>query len=316
MEYFTNPKIDFISKRTLFFFVSISVTIIGIIFVLFLGVEYGIDFEGGTEIAVKFSKTVDTEHIRKAIDGTGLTGSEIKSYGKENQYLIRIKESERASELVQEALRKTFSDMDLTILKVDKIGPKIGSELRGQAYLAVLLSVVAILIYIAFRFDFVFGLGAIVAMAHDLLVTFAIVIVAHHAGLMNLEINQSILAAFLTVVGYSINDTVIIFDRIRENKDRYKGKNFINMVNTSINETLSRTVNTVGTVLIVLIIMIFFGGPVLEGFAFTMTIGVITGTYSSIYIASSFVIWYLEKVKKIDLSTGIEKKGVFSSAKA
>jgi preprotein translocase SecF subunit len=263
-----------------------------------VGVEYGIDFLGGMEIAIRIDKPIHTDQLRKIIDQV-VKDAEIKSFGRDNQYLIRIKESTGESKKVIEELKKNFNQGELTILKEDTIGPKIGKELRGQAIIAVILAIIAMLIYIAFRFEFIYGLGAIIALIHDVIFTFSIINVVQHFGWINLEFNQQILAALLTVVGYSVNDTVIIFDRIRENKVKHKGMNFVKMINLSINETLSRTVNTVLTVVLVLLTMVVLAGPVLQGFAFTMLIGIIIGTYSSTYIASSFVIWYLEKVKKV-----------------
>ena len=310
MQFFHGTKIDFVGKRQIFFVVSAVLIVVGIASVLGLGVQYGIDFEGGTEIGVKFSQTVEAENIRSAVDGAGFNGSEIKSFGKENQFLIRVKDSEDAPTIVNQALVKAFPGVDIETLKVDKIGPKIGKELRTDAFIAVLLAVVAILIYIGFRFEFVFGLGAIVALFHDVIITFSIITLVGHTGIINIEVNQTILAGMLTVVGYSINDSVIIFDRIRENKEVKKGTDFIYMVNLSINETLSRTVNTVLTSVLVLITLVLFGGPVLQGFAFTMLVGLITGTYSSIYIASSFVIWYLEKIKKVKVQGTGERSSI------
>ena len=170
--------------------------------------------------------------------------------------------------------------------------------MRGQALWAILLSVIAIMIYIAFRFQFVFGLGAIVALIHDVLITFIFIVVFQKITGLSLEINQAILAGMLTVLGFSINDSVIIFDRIRENKEISKGISFVNLVNKSLNETLSRTVNTSITSILVLSILIFFGGESLQGFAFTMAVGFIVGTYSSLFIATPFVIWYLQNIKK------------------
>lgn len=312
MQFFHETKIDFVGKRQLFFIISAAILIIGLLSTIVLGVEYGIDFEGGTEIAVSFpnDKPIETEQIRDAVNKGGLTGTEIKSYGSGNQFLIRVKDSEKAPTIVSESLKNypAFSGMNIETLKVDKIGPKIGSELRSQAFIAVFLSVLAILIYIAFRFEFTFGIGAIVALIHDVILTFTVLVIVNYFTPMRLEFDQSILAGMLTVIGFSINDTVIIFDRIRENREKYKGRNFIQMVNTSINETLSRTINTVLTAVLVLLSLVFFGGPVLQGFAFTMLVGIITGTYSSIYIASSFVIWFMEKVKKVDLDKGIDSK--------
>ncbi|MFC2130834.1 protein translocase subunit SecF [Bacteroidota bacterium] len=301
MQFFSKTDINFVEKRNIFFVVSVVIIVFGILATIILKPVLGIDFAGGTEIALDFHKSIQTEQIRQSIESSGIKGGEIKSFGKENQFLIRIKESTKAETLVDDVLRNKFPDYKIEMLKVDQIGPKIGKELGLQALFAVLLAVVAILLYIAFRFEFMFGLGAVAALLHDVIITFTFIVIFHHIGIIDLEINQSIVAALLTVVGFSINDTVIIFDRIRENRERFKGFDFIKMVNQSINETLSRTVNTVGTVLLVLIPVVVFGGPVLEGFAFTMLIGIITGTYSSVYIASSFVIWFMQKVKKVDL---------------
>ncbi len=170
------------------------------------------------------------------------------------------------------------------------------------------------LIYIGLRFEFTFGLGAIIALVHDVIFTLGMIVIFDKLGIINLEINQGIVAALLTVVGYSVNDTVIIFDRIRENREKHKGIPFAKIANLSINETLSRTIITVLTVLIVLLVMDFFSGPVLQGFAFTMTVGVIVGTYSSIYIATSFVLWYMKKVKKINIEEDIAKQTVAAKA--
>ncbi len=314
MRWFEKTNINFVASRKIFVYLSFILILSGIIVSFIVGVQYGIDFQGGTEIAIEFEKPIPTEALRDAIEGAGFTGSEIKSFGQENQYLIRVKESEKAPQMIEELLKNKFPEIEFKTLKIDKIGPKIGAELREQAFIAVILAVAAILIYIAFRFEFTFGLGAIVALIHDVIFTFTTIVIVNHLTPLNLEINQSILAAMLTVVGYSINDTVIIFDRIRENREVHKGLAFTKLVNLSINETLSRTVNTVGTTLLVLVTMVVFGGPVLQGFAFTMLVGIIIGTYSSIYIASSFVIWYFEKVKKINVE-GVDKKVATATAK-
>lgn len=314
MQFFSKTNIDFVGKRKSFFILSISVIVAGIISIFALGIDYGIDFVGGTEMAVEFQKPIQTEQIRKAIEVPGLTGTEIKSFGQENQFLIRLKESGDAPTIVDSLLKSKFPDYGVQNLKVDKIGPKIGAELRNQAFIAVFLSIIAILLYIGFRFEITFGLGAIVALIHDVLITFSLIVVIHQFGLIDLEVNQSILAAMLTVVGYSINNTVIIFDRIRENKDTHKGMNFLKLVNLSINDTLSRTVNTVVTVFLVLVTLTLFGGPVLQGFTLTMLIGVLVGTYSSFYISNGFVIFYLEKVKKINFDASSSDKKAIAKA--
>lgn len=303
MNFFNKTNIDFIGKRRTWFMVSIVVCAIGII-LPFFGVKYGIDFTGGTEGAVAFKTPVATQQVREAMDKAGLGGSEIKDYGKPGQYLIRVGQAADAPDRMLNGLKAAFPNNEITVLKMDKIGPKVGAELRTQALLAVVLSVIAILIYIAFRFEFVYGMGAIIAIVHDIIVAIAAVVIVQKLGLFNLDADQSVLAALLTVIGFSINDTVIIFDRIRENKERHKNMPLIPLMNLSINETLSRTVNTVLTVVIVLVVMVLFGGEVLRGFSFVMLIGILTGTYSSIYIASAFVVWYLEKVKKVNVESG------------
>lgn len=302
MRFFHNTTIDFVGKRQTFFFVSAILITLTVIGAIIIGPVMGIDFAGGTEIGVKFENTVTAEEVRSAIESSNFDGAEIKSFGTANAYLIRVKDSDDAPSLVKNALDTKFANNPHTTLKVDKIGPKIGNEMRTNGLIAIILAVVAILIYIGFRFEFIFGLGAIVALVHDVLFTFTLIVIINKTGLFNLEINQSTLAALLTVVGFSINDTVIIFDRIRENLEKLKGKKLTEVINISINETLSRTVNTTLTAALVLVTIVLFGGPVLEAFALTMLIGFIVGTYSSIYIASSFVLWYNDRNKKLEVA--------------
>jgi preprotein translocase SecF subunit len=310
MQFFHNTHIDFIGKRKFFYILSIVVTVLGLVVAFVRGVDYGIDFEGGTEVAFEFVRPVPLDQVRAAIDAGGFSGAEIKSYGKANQGLIRVKGTHeqvnagdrvtKVSDRLREALVKAFPDDKVTILRSDNIGPKIGEELRYKALYAVLASIVAILAYITFRFEILFGLGAIIALVHDVLVALAFAVIFNGVFGLNLEMNQGILAAFLTVVGFSINDTVIIFDRIRENRTLHRGENLLMLINRSINETLPRTFNTSLTVALVLVILLIFSGEVLRGFAFTMLVGIITGTYSSIYIASSFVVDALIAQKKLD----------------
>lgn len=303
MQLFDKTNIDFVSYRKVFIYISGLVLIIGVIAAFIFPPEFGIDYTGGSEVAVKFSKDIHTDALRNAISSAGLKNAEIKSFGPDNQYLIRVKEFGDVQIKIQNALEK-IPNNSFTILKVDKIGAKIGGEMRMQAFLAIILAIIAMLIYIGFRFEFAFGIGAMVALVHDVFVAITFIMVFNSLGIMDLEINQTLLAALLTVVGYSVNDTVIVFDRVRENRELHKGMNLIKLINLSINETLSRTVNTVTTVVITLVVLLLFGGPVLMGFAFTMLVGILVGTYSSVYIASNFVIWYFERIKKQDLETG------------
>ncbi|MEO5929906.1 MAG: protein translocase subunit SecF [Candidatus Kapaibacterium sp.] len=308
MQFFHNTHIDFIGKRKFFYILSIVITVLGLVVAFVRGVEYGIDFEGGTEAAFEFAKIVPNESVRAALDNAGFTGEEVKTYGQENRVLIRVKNDKNStsrnvnqvSERITAALVKAFPGNKVKVLKTENLGPKIGEELRYNALKAVIASIIAILIYISIRFEFLFGLGAIIALVHDVLVAFAFAVIFNGVFGLNLEMNQGLLAAFLTVVGFSINDTVIIFDRIRENRTLHKNENLLMLMNRSINETLPRTINTSLTVALVLVILLVFSGEVLRGFAFTMLIGIITGTYSSIYIASAFVVDALIYQKKLD----------------
>lgn len=315
MQFFGKTNIDFVSNRKAWVIFSVSFIVIGIVLAFVLPPKFGIDYTGGSEVAISFKKNINTDQVRKVINSAGISNAEIKSFGEANQFLIRVQSVGDIQTQIQNALDK-ITDNPSTILKVDKIGAKIGGELRFQAFIAVILAMIAMLLYIGFRFEFVFGLGAIIAMMHDVFVVISFILIFNAAGIMNLEINQQILAAILTVVGYSINDTVIIFDRVRENIGLHKGMNMIKLFNLSVNETLSRTVNTVLTVVITLVVLLAFGGPVLEGFSFTMLVGILVGTYSSIYIASNFVIFYHERIKKEDLETGwAEEKAKMKMAK-
>ena len=302
MQIFHKTNFDFVSKRKIFLTLSIIFIVGGMLISGLLGLDYGIDFEGGVEMAVKFEKPINTERIRAAVTGIGIQGAEVKSYGAENQYIIRIKKSEQSAREIAETINNAIPEHDMTLLKVDEIGAKIGGELRNQAIIAIVLALLLLLIYIAFRFEFNYGLGAILAILHDIVVTFTVAISLHKLGVVTMEINQIFLAAMLTVIGYSINNTVVIFDRIRENNVLMKGKDFIFIVNSSVNETLSRTVITVITMLLALVTLIIFGGPVLLPFALIMTLGTVFGVYSSIYVSSSFIIWFQErKTKKASL---------------
>ncbi len=306
MRFFRKTNIDFIGKRRTWYYVSTFITLAGIIWALFRGVEYGIDFAGGTEVQLQFQKNVGIEEVRSALDKASIRGAEVKYYGKdESGVLIRVREGAQGAQAGSEATKKVLSAIDqgfptnkAQLLQEQHIGPKIGAELRQKAILAVLFTCIVILIYLAFRFRFVYGLGAVIAIVHDVLVAFAFAVICN--GLvpwLNLEMNSTLLAAFLTIVGFSVNDTVIIFDRIREDQRKYKGQGLKEIMNRAINETLPRTIITSGTVFLTLLVLFIWGGEVLRGFAFTMLIGVITGTYSSIFVASAIAYDWLERDK-------------------
>ena len=298
MRFIKKTNIDFFGKRRIWYTLSTCMVIIGVISVLFGGMDYGIDFKGGTEIVIAFKERVDIGSIRNALAKVGLGKSEIKTFGSESNILIRTSEQAEGTiigDKIKTAIKNASPNQRFEVLKEDKIGPKIGQELRRDALYAVLWSILAMLIYIAFRFKFAYGLGATVALVHDVFATFGFLSIANRIipGL-NIEITQEVLAAFLTLVGVSVNDTVIIFDRIRENEKIYRSMPLEQIMNKSVNDTLSRTLITSGTILLVLFVLLFFGGEVLRGFALTLTFGLITGTYSSIYIASAFVLDWTE----------------------
>lgn len=303
MQFFKKiPNIDFLGKRKLFYIISVAITIAGLVAAFVRGVEYGIDFAGGTEAAISFSKVVEIDKVRSSLDASGFQGTEVKSYGGANQLLVRVENAKdgnadslaanatRTAERVKGVLVSAFPGTDIAILKSGYISPKIGSELRTQALIGLVISLAALLLFITIRYEFVLALGAIIAMIHDILVTFSFVVICNGLFGLNLEMNQGMLAAFLTVVGFSINDTVINYDRVRENIKLHRGENLLHLINRSINETLSRTILTGVCVILVLLILLFFSGEVLRGFAFTMLIGLITGTYSSVYIASALAV--------------------------
>ncbi len=306
MRAFGKTNIDFMGKRKLWYTVSSAVILVGMISLLIKGVDYGIDFLGGTEMVVQFTNPVKIADVRSAMDKIGFGKAEIKSYGSERDVLIRTVEQGEGTtigERIRGGLKDNFPNEQFTVLKEDKIGPKVGAELRRDAAYAVIASLAAICLYVAFRFKFIYGVGAVVALFHDVLVTLGLVSIFD--GLtpqFNLEISQNMIAAFLTLVGLSVNDTVVIFDRIRENQKIFRSMGLIEVINKSLNETLSRTIITSSTIFIVLVVLLVFGGEVNRGFSFALVIGIVTGTYSSIYIASAIVVeWSIRGKKKAQL---------------
>lgn len=292
--------------------ISLIVTILGVGAAIPL-IDLGIDFTGGTEVKMAFrNNTVTTDQVRATVGALGYSGSEIKSYGADGEYLIRVQATGNASEVsasIVEGLQKNFPNDVVELLGANNVEKKVSGELALESVIAVAVSFLLMLIYIGFRFEFVMGLGSIVALLHDVLMAFAVSVLFNKLGLINLELSINSIAAYLTILGYSINDKVVVFDRIRENREKHKGMSLSELINLSINETLARTLITGVSVLAALLVMVMFGGDVLEGFAFTMFIGIVIGTYSSIYIAASFVIWYTDRIKH-------KKVGSVGTAKA
>jgi preprotein translocase SecF subunit len=301
MRFFRKTNFDFIGKRRWFYLLSATVIGIGLVSLFTKGLDFGIDFLGGTELVVRFDRGVAIGEVRAAMERSGFGRAEIKSFGGPNEILIRTTEQGEGGtigERMRAGLKAAYPDNPFTVLREDKIGPKIGAELRRDAIYAILASLAAILLYIGFRFKFIFGVGAVVALFHDVVLTLGLVSIFN--GIVpgfNLEIDQNMIAALLTLVGLSVNDTVVIFDRIRENQKVHRSMGFVELINKSINDTLSRTIITSGTVFVVTLLLLIFGGEVNRGFAFALTVGISTGSYSTIAIASAVVVEWYERTK-------------------
>ncbi len=371
MKVLDNLNIDFISKRKIAYIISGTLILLGLLSLAFRGLELGIDFKGGTDIALKFDNPISISEIRTELETLGLGNIEVKTFGGESGILVRTELQSVPTEVystvissIQNSIMKfepnakptisdstdksvTFNFVDMAIIesvdsklqhdgyqtsrlddnhliirvgiadwiegalrnqmpknhfvvqKEDHVGPKIGGELKQDSIISVILALGAILIYLGFRFKFVFALGAVVALFHDVLITLGIFALLHGVipGL-NLEISISVVAAFLTIVGYSINDTVVVFDRVRENIKIHKTAPLKDNMNNAINKTMRRTLVTSLTTLFVVTVLLIFGGDVLRGFAFALTLGILVGTYSSIFVASSFVYEYVQRTQK------------------
>jgi len=289
MQFFQTPNINFIAKRKIAFVLSSTLLLIGLIsLIIHGGPNYGIDFKGGTSIVIKFDGQVSIPQIRGALTAVDLGKSEIKRFGKTNEFLIYIAQQESVSAVemarkVEQTVGESIKGITYEIEKIDVIGPRIGEELRKAAVLAIFIALILILIYVGWRFEVVFATGAIIALFHDVLITLGAF------SILNFEISLKEIAAFLTIVGYSLNDTIVVYDRIRENLKVLRSDNLETIINKSINQVLSRTIITSLTTFTVVLILFLFGGKVLHGFAFAMLLGVIVGTYSSIFVASPIV---------------------------
>lgn len=302
MRFFKKTNIDFLKYRRTMYFVSAAVILVGIASLFIKGIDFGIDFRGGTEIVLSFDTPPSVEEIRTALRTVGLSQSEIKSFGAANDVLIRtVEQTEGISDRIKGALQTAFPAQSFEVLKEYRIFPRISEELRRDAFYAIVASLIVILAYIAVRFKFIYGVGAVVALFHDVLVALGVLsLIDGVFPFLNVEITQEVMAAFLTLVGISVNDTVVVFDRVRENLKIYRTMPLYEVINKSLNDTLSRTIITQGTVLLVLLTLLLVGGEVTRGFAFTLTVGTIVGTYSSIYIASAIVLDWNLRQKKVN----------------
>jgi preprotein translocase subunit SecF len=297
LRLFGNAHYDFIGVRRFAYGVTAALLLPGLLFLLIKGLNYSIEFTGGTLLQVQSQKPVNVGDLRSGLDREGLHGAEIQNFGAQNEYVIRARvakpggdanDTQATAEAVRSALDKVLGAGNYTVVRTEAVGPKVGGELRQKAFLAIFLSFFAVLAYLAYRFEWRFGLAAVIATAHDILATIAFI------GVLRLEVSLTVVAAVLSMVGYSLNDTIIIFDRVRENLHRYKHDSFEQILNRSINETLPRSVLTHGTTLATLLALTVFGGEVIRPFALVMFFGVFTGTFSSIYIASP-VLMAIEK---------------------
>ena len=297
MEISNRPtEINFMGKIRAAMIFSIIMILAGMVSIgMHGGLNFGIDFSGGTLVQLQFKTAPDIDDIRDGLKSIDLGESTIQEFGSENDILIRVQRSEEKLEevghQVKESLKDKFNLDDISVERVEMVGPKVGRDLREKALLSILYAIIGIVIYISWRFEFQYAIAAIIALIHDVLITTGAFSVADK------EFTLVIVAAFLTIIGYSLNDTIVIFDRIRENLRRRGKTPLIELINSSINQTLSRTLLTSGTTLLVVLALFFFGGAIIHDFSFALMIGVLIGTYSSIFIASVFLIFWEIKFK-------------------
>ena len=301
MRIVKDTNIDFMSRTFIASCISALLILVGAVSLITNGgPKLSIDFKGGTLVAVNFTEPVDINKIRSSLSSVSIDGQnfdfskeEIKHFGDESNVAIRIASMENEPPLfanrVSESLASVYPDLlpqekSDFILSVDKVGPKVGAELSSDAVLAILYALGFILIYISIRFEFKYAIGAIAALTHDVLITLGVF------SILGYEISLAVIAAFLTIVGYSLNDTIVIFDRVRENVKSSKGSSMESVINQSINDSLSRTIVTSLTTFLVVLILFLVGGEVIHTFSFAMIVGVVIGTYSSIFVASPIVI--------------------------
>ncbi len=290
-------NINFVSKFKKANFISIIIFVLSIILIFFKGLNYGIDFKGGTLIELRTETSIDTSLIRESLRTMNLGDVNVKKFGKKGDYLIKVEQKNSNNSSLIPEIKKTLSDYlntEVDFRRVENVGPKVSSELLQSSVIAITLALAAMLFYIWVRFEWQFSVGSIIALFHDVTITLGIF------SLLSLEINLSIIAAVLTIVGYSMNDTVVIYDRIRENLLKYNKISISDIANLSINETLARTIITSVTTLLALFSIYILGGEILRGFSFAMILGVIIGTYSSIFVASPILKFFKVSYKTLE----------------
>jgi preprotein translocase SecF subunit len=293
---FKNPNYGFIKHRYKGFLISGTAIAIGIIsLIVHGGPRYSIDFTGGTLIELRFAQPVELARVREMIREAGLTDVEVQQFGEANEVILRTQqigvEKGQITGFISK-LQGISKDVSFEVRRTESVGPKIGGELKEKAWLAIVYSMLGLIVYISWRYQFKFAIAAIIALIHDVLITLGFF------SITDRDISLAVVAAFLTIVGYSLNDTIVVFDRIRESLQIRKKTPYNEVLNMSINETLSRTIITSLSTLVVVVALFLFGGEVIKNFALAMTVGVVVGTYSSIYIASPLLIEWDRVFKK------------------
>ena len=291
-----NNKFNFSSKFKIANSLSLLLFILSILFIFFKGLNYGIDFKGGTLIELRSDNT-DASTIRTLLNNMDLGDVNVKKFGQEGDYLIKVEQKEDDNNKIIPKIKKNLSDnltAEVNFRRVENVGPKVSSELLQSGIIAISLSLAAMLFYIWIRFEWQFSIGSIIALFHDVVITLGIF------SVLSLEINLSIIAAVLTIVGYSMNDTVVIYDRIRENLNKFNRLNIKEIADLSINDTLARTIITSVTTLLALLSIFILGGEILKGFSFAMILGVVIGTYSSIFVASPMLKFFKVTYKTLE----------------
>jgi len=291
-------NIPFTRYRKIAVMLSTAVNLAVLIALFVKGPNLGVDFAGGTVVQLKFQQKVAIPDIRRALETVGLGTAVIQDFGEQgsNEYLVRLDKTSgeigAMSEQIKKALSDQFGARNFELRRIESVGPKVGEDLRFRGVMSVLAATVMMGVYIWLRFELRFGIGAVIALTHDILVTVGALLLA------NYEFDLTIVAALLTVVGYSVNDTVIVCDRIRENMRKIKRENLESIINTSINETLSRTIITTSTAIMVLVALFFLGGAVIRPFAFALLVGFFSGVYSTIFIASPVILLWEKRTRK------------------
>lgn len=294
LRLFANANYDFIKWRHYAYMITGLIIVPGLVLLAWKGLNYSIEFTGGTFIQIETQHPIQTGELRADLDAAGIHGADIQSFGSDTSYSIRARLGEQAGDAeatttaVGKALDAKVGHDNYRIVQHEAVGPKVGKELQGKALLAIFFSFFVVLAYLAYRFEWRFGLAAVIATFHDILTTIAFI------RYMNLEVSLVVVGAVLTMVGYSLNDTIIIFDRVRENLRKYRRTNLYEILNLSINETLPRSILTHGTTMAATLALVIFGGEVIRPFSLVMTFAIFTGTFSSIYIAAP-VLLLIEK---------------------